>query len=158
MDLTSADRTAILLQLLEHQLGEIERRESREQKLFEWSTGLLAAAFGAVLALSEKSHNLCNRMAIQILATVLVALPTFGLIVRIGRYQRMSVENAEVVERLEKLLLLFEAGVYGNESPYPVEWKDTLSAKRAERKTPLYYQVVSLLMGACVVAAIWLVL
>lgn len=158
MDLTSSDKTAVLLQLLQHQLGEIERRESREQKLFEWSTGLLAAAFGVVVALYDEESPLAHAKTIQILATVLVAVPTLVLIIRIRRYQKMSIENAMVVERLEKLLLLFDRGVYGRDSPYPKEWEGSFATKRLKRSTPFYYQVVSVLMAACVIGAIWLLL
>lgn len=155
---TSADKTAVLLQLLQHQLSEIERRESREQKLFEWSTGLLAAAFGVVVALYEEGEPLSHAMVIRVLATILVAVPTLVLVVRIGRYQRMSIESAEVVERIEKSLLIFDKEVYGEDSPYPEEWEGTFAAKRAKRRTPIYYQGISILMAACVITAIWLLL
>ena len=47
MQLSDSDKLSVLLQLLEHQISEIKRREGREQQLFEWATSLLLAAFAA---------------------------------------------------------------------------------------------------------------
>lgn len=158
MDLSSTDKVTILLHALTHQLGEIQRREGREQQLFEWSTGFLVAAFGALVALSDRANPLPYVLPIKILATLLIAVPSTILAIRILGYSRRSVENAATVERIEVLLRMFEAGYYGPASPYPPGWEGTFASGRKQRRTAFYYSGILLLMAFCVVMTIWLLL
>lgn len=157
-DLSSSDKTEVLLRALDNQIKSIERGEEREQQLFQWSTSLLLAAFGAIVALSDRSHALPFPIAVKSLATVLIVVPVFLSIAWIFRRSRRSVRNAEAVERIEKSLRLFEEGYYGVHSPYPRAWEGKLAESRLRRKTPIYYASVMTLMAACVVTVIWLIL
>jgi hypothetical protein len=158
MDLLPGEKLTVLLQLLEHQIGEIERREGREQQLFEWSTGLLVAAFGAVIALSDRDHPLPYPLAVKALAILLILVPTTIFAIRILGYSQRSADNAEAVERIEDLLKLFDPHYYGDRSPYPPEWQGKLAKGRRQRKTPRYYTFILMLMASCVVMTIWLIL
>lgn len=158
MDLSSTDKVTVLLHALTHQLNEIQRREGREQQLFEWSTGFLVAAFGALVALSDRATPLPYALPIKILATLLIAVPSSILAVRILGYSKRSVQNAETVERIEVLLRMFEAGYYGSESPYPPSWQGAFASGRRRRRTAFYYTGILLLMVFCVVMTVWLLL
>ncbi len=52
MGFSDSDKASILLNLLDRQTGEMQRKEQAEQKLFEWATSLLLAEFAGVVALS----------------------------------------------------------------------------------------------------------
>lgn len=158
MEFTVGDKTSILLQLLDHQLKEIERREGREQKMFEWLTALLLAAFAAIVALSDRDHPLLNSNIVKAIATTLVAAPCLILLYRFKRYSELSVENAKAVERIEQCLGVFKDDVYGGLSPYPPEWEGVFAANRKRRNTPYYYLAVLVVMAACVITTIWLIL
>jgi|CXWL01.1.fsa_nt_gi hypothetical protein len=158
MSLSDSDKTTILLNLLDRQTSQIERREQKEQQWFEWQTGLLLATFGAIVALAQRSSPLPYLVIIKSLATVLVGIPTLLVIYRIVRQKSRSVKNAETIERIQQLLHLFDEGVYGSQSPYPKEWAGNLAKGRLKRTTPNYYALILLLMMACVITTIWLVL
>jgi hypothetical protein len=157
-EFSDSDKVTILLYLLEHQTDQIRRREQRVRQWFEWSTGLLLAAFGAVIALSGRSNPLPHPILIKLLATILITVPTILLTSRILRQSKASVGNAEAIERVQQLLHLFEDGYYGAHSPYPQTWEGTLAKGRLKRRSPYYYAFILVLMVACVVATIWLAL
>jgi hypothetical protein len=158
VQLSESDKVNVLLQLLTHQLEEIKRREGREQQLFEWATGLLLAAFAAVIALSDRSTPLPYSPSIKLLATLLIAVPTAIIAYRILGYTKRSAGNAEAVERIESLLHLYEKGYYGTTTPYPPDWEKKLAKVRLGRRTPLLYSLILSLMATCVVITIWLIL
>ena len=157
-ELSASDKTEILLKVLDDQIRSIERGEEREQQLFQWSTSLLLAAFGVVVALSDRSQALPFPIVVKSLATVLIVVPVFLSIIWIFRRSRRSVKNAEAIERIEKSLRLFEDGYYGVDSPYPRAWEGRLAESRLRRKTPVYYALVMVIMTTCVVTVIWLIL
>ena len=158
MNRVEIDKTAVILRSLEHQFREIQRREEREQKLFEWSSGLLLAAFAAIVALSGRTSALPHALFVKTLASILIGVPTIIFSGRLLRYSKLTVDNAEAIERIEEILGVFEEGVYGEQALYPPRWRGQLARKRSERKTPHLYSVILLLMAACVIATIWLLL
>jgi hypothetical protein len=158
MDVSGSDKLTVLLHALSHQMSEIQRREGREQQLFEWSTGLLVASFGAVIALSDRASPLPYAFLVKLLATLLIAVPTGIFAVRILGYSKRSADNAEAIERIEDLLKLFDDGYYGSRSPYPPAWQGKLASGRRRRKTPFYYTFILILMATCVITTIWLIL
>ena len=108
MEFSVSDKTEILLHSLDSQIKIIEQGEEREQQLFQWSTSLLLASFGAVVALSDRPSTLPFAGTVKLLATALIAVPVGLSITWIFRRSSRSVKNAEVVERIEKRLHLFE--------------------------------------------------
>jgi len=158
MEFSTADKTSIVLYALDYNIKEIHRREEKQQQLFEWSTSLLLAAFGAVVALSSRSSPLPYTIPIKLIATALIAVPTFLFAYRILLHTRGSVANAKAVERIQELLHLFEDGYYGIRSPYPQEWEGKLAEGIRKGKTPIYYAFILSLMAMCVIVAIWLLL
>lgn len=159
MERLEGHRTEILLHLYERQNNEIERRERREQKLFEWMTGLLLAAFAAIIALSDrKEAALPHAEWIKILTTIMIAAPVYILGKRLRRYSEATVENAEAVDRIEELLRVFEPNYFGPVTPYPPEWEKKRVEQRQSRTTPASYLIILFLMTACVIASVWLLL
>jgi len=158
MDFSTSDKTQILLYIFDFNVKEIYRRKEQQQRLFEWSTSLLLAAIGAVVALSGRSTPLDFPVAIKALATIMIVVPTFLFSQRIVKFRKGSVGNAKAVERIQEILRLFEDGYYGVRSPYPHEWEGTLAEGIRKGKTTLIYVAILVLMAACVVAAIWLLL
>jgi len=75
MEFSVRDKTEILLQSLDSQIEVIGQGEEREQQLFQWSTSLLQASFGAVVALSDRSSALPFAGTVKLLATALIAVP-----------------------------------------------------------------------------------
>jgi hypothetical protein len=139
MELSTNNKTEILLNVLDFNIKEINRKEEEQQKLFEWSTGLLLAAFAAVVALSGRTTP-------------------FLFIHRIMTRTKDAAGNADAVETIEETLHLFEDGYYGARSPYPKEWQGRLGEDIRKDKLPTYYALIIGLMVACVVTAIWLLL
>jgi hypothetical protein len=157
-ELSASDRTNVLLKALDHQIKSLEQGEDRELQFTQWTTSLLLGAFGAVVALSDRSNPLPFPIPVKSLATVLVLVPVLLSVIWIFRRSRRSVRNAEAIERIERALHLFEGEYYGTDSPYPEKWEGKLVESRLRRKTPVYYSVVMILVAICVVAVIWLVL
>lgn len=158
MEISNSDKTVILLNALNFNVDEINRKEQEQQKLFEWSTGLLLAAFAAVVALAGNTTPLAYPIPVKILATTLIAVPSCLFIFRIAARTKDIVGNAKAVESIEEALHLFEDGYYGTHSPFPQEWQGKLADTIRKDKMPSYYALISGLMTACVVTAIWLVL
>lgn len=156
--ISSGDKIQILLKLLDEQVKNIERSEEQEQRLFQWATSLLLAAFGVIMALADKSGVFSSPVIIKLIATTIVVVPVLLSIFWIFRRSQRSVKNAESVVRIEKLLHLFDEQFFGTHSPYPKEWEGGLPDSRRRRKTPTYYALVMAIMTFCVVATIWLVL
>lgn len=77
MMFSDSDKTAILLNLLDRQIDEIQKREQAEQKLFEWATSLLLAAFAGVVALSQKSTPIPQAVLVKLLATAMISVPIY---------------------------------------------------------------------------------
>jgi hypothetical protein len=158
MEQSEENQTTILLHLYERQNNEIERREGREQHLFEWTAGLLVAALGGVIALAEHVEHLPHRNLIKLLTSVMLAVPTLIFVERGRRYSRGTVENAKALDRIEELLHLFDPDYFGARTPYPSDWKGGRVATRLRRRTPLYYLFILLVMAACVITTAWLIL
>jgi hypothetical protein len=156
--LSDESKVEVLLNLLDRQVDEIQRREEAEQKLFEWSTSLLLASFGGVVALSQKATVLPQALYVKLIATVMVGIPVLLAITRIVTRSKASMPNAEALERIQSLLHLFEDGYYGSHSPYPQSWAGGLASSRLKRKSPIQKSMILALLSVCVIATIWLIL
>lgn len=151
-------KVTILLNALDFQLHEIQRRQDREQQIFQWSTSLLLTIFGVVTALYSTTSTTPFPALIKVLASLMVSLPILFSTYWIFRLSSQAVNNAATVERIQNLLLLFDTSYYGAESPYPQTWHGSLARNLRKRRTPLYYALILGTMALCVVLAIWVVL
>ena len=158
MEFSNSDKVTVLLNQLSHQLEIIEQKRQREQKWFDWLSGMLLASFGVVVAISDRTNPLPYPIAIKALASIMILVPTFISVYRISREKNKAIKNAETAERIQQLLHLYDDDFYGKETPYPKTWKGKFAAGRKERTTPTYYSFILLLMAACVVASIWLLM
>lgn len=158
MEFSTSDKTGILLKAFEFNVDEINRKQGEQQKLFEWSTGLLLAAFAAVVALSSISIPSPYSIPVKILATTLIAVPSSIFIYRIPTRRKDIVTNAIAIESIEESLRLYEDGYYGINSPFPKEWKGSFPEIIRRDKTPVYFAFIISIMTLCVVTAIWLLL
>lgn len=158
MEFSTSDKAEILLNALNFNVEEIHRREEGQLKLFEWSTALLLAAFGAVVALAGRSGPLNYPVLVKALATALITVPIFLFTQRIITRVGSSLGNAEAIQRIEETLRLFEDGYYGAHSPYPPQWRGNLGDSIRRGKMRYYYAAILVLMTACVVTAIWVLL
>lgn len=57
-------------------------------------------------------------------------------------------KNAEVVDRIEKQLHLFQDKYYGDCSLYPKEWEGKLAESRHKRETPAFDATTMVFMAA----------
>ena len=151
-------KITILLNALDFQLHEIQRRQDREQQIFQWSTSLLLAIFGVVAALFSTTTTTPFPFIVKVLASLMVGLPILFSIYWIFRLSHQATNNAATVERIQNILLLFDSSYYGPKSPYPQEWQGKLTRNLRQRRTPLYYALTLGTMTVCVVLSIWLVL
>ena len=158
MDFSNGDKVSVLLNQLNQQLDVIERKRQREQKWFDWVSGMLLASFGAVVALSDRNNPLPHPLAIKALASTMILVPAFIAVYRIDKEKGKAVRNAETAERIQQLLHLYDDNFYGKETPYPKAWMGEFAAGRRRRTTPIYYSLILFLMAACVVASIWLLM
>lgn len=151
-------QVTILLHTLDFQLKEIQRRQEREQQIFQWASSLLLAVFGAAVTLHGSIATLPALDLIKLLASLMVLLPVLFSAGWILRLSGQAVGNAEVVNRIQTLLSLFDKTYYGAQSPYPSAWQDQLPANLRARRTPLFYVLVLVSMTLCVVTTIWILL
>lgn len=158
MEFSESDKVTVLLNLQDMQVKEMHRREESEQKLFEWSSSLLLAAFAAIVALSQRSTALPQAVFVKIIASVMVGVPVYLAVIKIKGRSLASVGNAEAVERIQSLLHLFDDAYYGTHSPYPQEWAGKLAKGRLKRTSPIHKSVIIGLMAVCVIATIWTIL
>ncbi|MDQ4122180.1 MAG: hypothetical protein M3209_12135 [Acidobacteriota bacterium] len=158
IDFSTSDKTTILIHLLDFQAKEIQRRESREQKLFEWTVGVLLAAFGAVVALSNREQPLPHPFWIKLFASCLIGIPTFIFCLRILKYSKKTIENGEAIDKIERILRLYEKETFGGETPYPENWANGLSISRKKRKTQYFYSLIMAIMAVCVISTVCLIL
>jgi hypothetical protein len=158
IDFTTSDKVTILLSIFEASNQTIQRREDREQKMFEWSTSLLLAAFAAMVALAGRAAPLPFPYAVKGIATVLITIPTGLFIYRINSSARGFLGSAHAIDRIGEALRLVEKGYYTEDSIYPERWSGHLSKRVLRRKTPKYYTAILVLMLLCVVASVWLLL
>jgi len=158
MEISDSDKVTVLLHLFDQQTRSIDDRVTIEKRWFEWSTNLLLAAFAAIVALSGINKPLPNSQSIKVIASLLVMIPAILSILRIHNTNKGMMINAFALERIEELLHLFESGVYGEQSPFPTDWKGTLASGFPKRKTPVYYSAIIIAMTLCVVFTIWLAL
>jgi len=140
MDISNSDKVTVLLHLLDQQIKAIDDRVMIESRWFEWSTNLLLAAFAAIVAISVISKPLPNLPIIKIIASILVMIPAILSTLRIRNTKKGMMINASVLEGIEELLHLFENGVYGEQSPFPPDWKGTLASGFPKRRTPTYFR------------------
>lgn len=161
MNVSEDQKIAVLLNRLDFHTGEIQRRQDVELRLFEWSTGLLAAVFAVVVALSTSKSPLPNIILIKSLATLLIAAPTGMFIYRILSDRNSQRRQAEIAQTIENELHLFDKSYYvEGRSLYPEKWNSTNSLPQGmmKRRTPVYYAVIMGIMLFCVVSTVWLVL
>jgi hypothetical protein len=154
MELSNSSKVTVLLHLLEQQTKSIDDRVKIERSWFEWTTGLLLASFGAVVALSGRTQPLPYPEIIKTIATILVVVPAIISISRILRTTQGMMNNATAVERIQDLLFIFEDDIYGKQSPFPVTWRGKLASGFLKRRTPKYYSLILLIMTTCVVATV----
>jgi len=159
MEDLNSEKISVLLKLLDNQISELQHKDEQGQKWFEWTTSLLLAAFGAIVALSNRSMPIPQPIVVKSLATVLVSLPTLLFISRILSRSRGAATNAKTIVRIQKLLFVFDEKYYGTHSPYPEAWSsDYLETLVLKRRTPFTYVWVLMLMASCVITAIWVIL
>jgi hypothetical protein len=157
-DYSTDTKVTILLNALDFQLNEIQRRQDREQQIFQWATSLLLAVFGSIIALRSNTAALPSPFVVKTLASVMIVLPILFSVQWIFRLSSQATNNAGAVERLQNLLHLFDPEYYGSQSPYPQVWEGRLKLNLRERKTPVYYAAVMIIMTICVVLTLWLIL
>ena len=158
IDFSTSDKTTILIHLLDFQAKEIQRREAREQKLFEWTVSVLLAAFGAVVALSNRELPLPHPFWVKLFASCLIGIPTFIFCLRILKYSKKTIENAQAIDKIEGILHLYDEKTYGGVTPYPESWANGLSASRKRRKTQFFYSLIMAIMAVCVISTVCLIL
>jgi hypothetical protein len=157
-DYSTDTKVTILLNALDFQLNEIQRRQEKEQQIFQWATSLLLAVFGSIIALRSNTAALPSPFVVKTLASVMIVLPILFSVQWIFRLSSQATNNAGAVERLQNLLHLFDPDYYGPQSPYPQTWEGRLKLNLRERKTPIYYAAVMIIMTICVVLSVWLIL
>lgn len=158
MNMSDTDKITVLLNRLDFHINEIQRREEKETRLFEWSTTLLLAVFAVVIALSDRAEPLSHPVLVRIIATFLIAFPTLVFSYRIWSERPSMQRQAEVVELIQSGLYLFDKGYYiADMALYPERWKGNLAVSRLKRKTPIYYVAIILLMAICVITTMWIV-
>jgi hypothetical protein len=157
-DYLTDTKVNILLNALDFQIKEIQRRQDREQVIFQWSTSMLLAIFAAIIALAGHISSTTYPVILKTLASVMVSFPILFSIFWIFRLSEQATNNAGVVEVIEDILYLFEEGYYGPKSPYPKAWEGNLKHNLEKRRTPIYYCLVLITMTICVVISIWLML
>ena len=159
MNLADADKITVLLNRLDFHTNEIQRRQDNEMKLFEWSTALLLAVFAVILALSDRAAPLSYPLLAKSIATLLIAFPTAVFSYRILSEKPGMKRQAEIIEKIEQELRLFDEDQYISKAAlYPEQWQGNLAASMLKRKTPLYYVLIMAFMTLCVIATVWLVL
>jgi hypothetical protein len=159
MKISGADKITFLLNRMEFHTKEIQRREEKEARLFEWSTTLLLAIFAVVMALSDRSSPLPYQLPIKLIASLLIIAPTFIFIVRILGERKTMYRHAQVIEKIQSNFHLFEKGYYvKGEVLYPAKWEESLAESMLRRKTPIYYAAVLIILGLSVIATLWLIL
>lgn len=159
MDLSKEEKVTVLLNRLDLHTGELQRREGTEDKLFEWATTILLAVFAVIIALAGSSSNFPNTMAVKLIASFLVSVPTVIFIWRILSERASIYRQAIVIERIEREFHFFEKGYYiQDEQLFPNKWHSSFPEASLNRKTPVVYAAILSVMAICVVIAIWLVL
>ena len=158
MDFVDSDKISVLLNIHSNEWDEIRRRQDSQQQIFEWSTGFLVAIFGVVIALSNQTDPIPHPILIKIIATILISIPTILLSDRLSRHSGSAMQSAQAVERIEKLLKLYEDGFYGSHSPYPQEWAGKLAQSILKSTTPVYQIRILCLMAICVAVSFWALL
>ena len=93
MDFSSSDKTEILLKAFDFNFAEINRKQNQQQKLFEWSTNLLLAAFAAIVALSGVEIPAVYSIPLKVLATAMIAIPSIAFVYRIPSRRKDNVEK-----------------------------------------------------------------
>ena len=159
MELSDNDKLTLLLNRLDFHTTEIQRREEKETKLFEWSTTLLLTVFAVIIALSDRSSPLQYQVLIKVIASLLIITPTIIFISRILGERKSMHWQAQVIERIESKFHLFEESYYvEGVALYPTKWKGNLAESMLKRKTPIYYALVLILLAVGVTTTLWLIL
>jgi hypothetical protein len=158
MKFSTGDKAAILLKAFDFNIEEINRKQTEQQKNFEWATSALLAAFAAVVALSRVNIPVTYSIFIKLLATTLIAVPSSVFIIRIPARRKDMIDNARAVESIEEALHLFEHGYYGVQSPFPEAWKGKFPDIIRKDAMPVYLSFIIGVMAICVIIAIWLLL
>jgi hypothetical protein len=87
------DKTQVLLKAWEMQDDGLRRAAEREQRIFQWSTSLLIATFGAVVTLSSSVDQIQfpNPVVTKILITTVIVVPVTASIIWILRRAQRAV-------------------------------------------------------------------
>jgi hypothetical protein len=156
--LSTSDKTAFLLSALDFHIHEIQRREEKEQRIFDWCTNLLLITFGAIVALAGQAQSLAFPVFTKIVATIFIGFPTAIFVYRIMIQRTRTRRNAEIVQRIEEIFHVYEDEYYSREALYPKKWSGNLSKVVSRRKTPIYYSIIIVFLAICVIVTIWLLL
>jgi len=159
MQLSPEDKITVLLNRLDAHTSEIQRREEKESKLFEWATTVLLTVFAVVVALSDKLTSMPYQIFVKITASLLLIIPIVIFIIRILSERKSMYRQAIVVEHIEKDLHFFEDGYYVKDiSLFPDKWKGSFPDAMLKRKTPIFYSAILVVMLLGVITTIWLIL
>ncbi|MBT3336463.1 MAG: hypothetical protein HN855_01030 [Anaerolineae bacterium] len=159
MKLSDAEKLNILLNQLNAASGQIDRRQHNEDKIFEWAITTLLAVFGVVLALSGSGYTFSNLVAVKIIASFLVIIPTIIFIVRVLSERKSIARQGIVIDRIRNELNFLKKGYYiKDEYLLPDEWHGSLSKSLRKRKTPYIYAIILTVLLVGVVTTIWMIL
>lgn len=155
LHLSDSDKVAFLLNALDFHMSEIQRREEKEQTLFEWCTNLLLITFGAVIALSGQSNFTSFAVGAKIIASLLIGVPIIIFIYRILIQRSRAKQNAQIADHIRDIFHAYDESHYSKQALYPKLWKGGLAKVIVQRRTPLYFSGVLIFMASCVIVAIW---
>jgi hypothetical protein len=159
MKLSDEEKLTVLLNRLGNASEQVDQRRHNEDKVFEWATTTLLAVFGVVLALAGSGNSYSNIIAVKIIASFLVTIPTVIFIQRVLSERKSIYGHGVVIDRIQKELHLFKKGYYiKDEYLFPEKWRGELAEALLRRKTPYVYAVILGVLLIGVVTAIWVVL
>lgn len=158
LNISNSDKITILLNRLDFHTNEIQRREETETRLFEWATAMLLGVFIAVIALSGSSGSALSTTVNKVIASLLIGIPACLFSFRILGERRSQARQAAIIEKIENELKLFDKGFYlSANAVYPHNWQNNLAKSMLQRKTPVIYAAITVLMTLLVMLTIWLI-
>lgn len=158
LGLSSSDKVAFLLYTLNYHAQQIQLRDDKETKIFDWCTNLLLLSFAAIVAISGQITPTRFTIYIKVITTILILAPISVFAFELLNYKSLIRRNTQMIEKVEDIFRVYENDQYTNGSLYPRHWQGKLTRAILRRKAPIYYSIILIIMTICVLLAVWLLL
>lgn len=159
------EKIDLLLYMDGVQRQEIRYRDERQHNIFTWSSSILIAVMGALIATKQSEVIIWGTYGLtgKIMASIIIAFLVFFSVQWQIRNRKYIADNGAVIQKIDYLLHYYDKGYFdpqNKESLFPEKWFQQYPTPKEKlnffsRLKSLNYTSATFILGALTLLMIW---